>query len=645
MPENMLTYRTMQVRQAPQTINLDDRSIEAVCATESKVRVFDPERYEAVDEVLMMSGCQMPESRQVPLLDNHQRYQGASSVLGSFRGMRIEGDMCVGRPTFSTVPEAENPWIKVREGHLTDFSVGYRSDESTWIPENTTTVVNGRSFMGPCKVTKKWTPREVSVVPIGADQFAKARAEHTPNSRGDIEMTDEKKPEGTQETAPAPVMVDQDRIRAEAAAAERTRVMDIQAMCARFDFSDLGAELVGNGSTVDSARAAVMDRLSKQQQVTQHRPPVMIQADERDKFRGAAEDSLLLRAGTEFSPKQAAAGAEELRGYSMRELARECLRIVGRPMGGNPLEMIGRALTTSDFPYIIANVAKKSLFLGWESASETWSQWCATGQVSDFKTHYSPRVSEASELEEVPEDTEYKYGKRTEAQESYQVATYGKIFAVSRQLIINDDLGAITRDNFGRGEAAARKVGDIAYAVLTANAAMGDAVALFDSATHANLATGGTLGAPGIATLGAAVLAMGTQKDLQGLRRLNIRPIFFLAPLALQGSAEAFFRSEKFSDSDTIATDSSLASSRVNIYSGNVLTRVYDGRLDDTSTTGWYLAASKGKTVTVFFLDGVQSPYLETKEGWNVDGVEYKVRIDAGAKALDYRGLYSNPGV
>ena len=82
----------------------------------------------------------------------------------------------------------------------------------------------------------------------------------------------------------------------------------------------------------------------------------------------------------------------------------------------------------------------------------------------------------------------------------------------------------------------------------------------------------------------------------------------------------------------------------MNPYAGSYFTRVYEARLDDADSNAWYLAARKGKTVNVFFLDGKQTPYLETQQGWTVDGVEYKVRIDCNAKALDWRGLVKNAG-
>ncbi len=97
-------------------------------------------------------------------------------------------------------------------------------------------------------------------------------------------------------------------------------------------------------------------------------------------------------------------------------------------------------------------------------------------------------------------------------------------------------------------------------------------------------------------------------------------------------------------DSDTVATDSSLAATRKNLYAGNYFTRVYEPRLDDDDAAAWYGAARKGKTVVAFFLNGVEQPYLEQRQGWSVDGTEYKVRIECGAKAVDWKGLYFNDG-
>jgi len=212
-------------------------------------------------------------------------------------------------------------------------------------------------------------------------------------------------------------------------------------------------------------------------------------------------------------------------------------------------------------------------------------------------------------------------------------------------MIINDDMGALTSLPAKRAEAAARKVGDVAYAVVTGNGNMGDGNAIFDATNHSNDAVSPYNDVPGVTTIGEGIRAMGTHKDIAGKRRLNIRPLFYLAPKALEGASEVFFRSERFSDSNTIATDSSLAATRVNPYAGSYFTRVYEPRLDDDSTTAWYLAGPKGQTVKIVFLNGVQAPIMEMRQpGFTIEGFEYLVAIDVGAYAVDYRALYRNEG-
>jgi hypothetical protein len=673
--DQKLNYRSMAIRATstgtPASLNEEQRSVEVIGATEAPVDVFDFERYEVVPEILLMSGCEMPGNRQVPLLNTHMRFDGVGSVLGSFRSMQIEGDQLVGRVHFSTVGEAEGAFQKLREGHLTDFSAGYRPVKSVWVPDGERAIIEGRSFEGPVKVTTRWRIKELSICPIGADELAKARSETEPPPKGpemekeamnkklrewlekrglSADATEEdawafyvrtlEKLGPGEEKAPA-ATPDTESVRVEAIRIERERVTEIRALCKRHNCEDLAEALISDGTDLELAGRKVLDYLADNQPKVPHRN-VEILADERDKFRSAAEHSILLRGGSIIETP--APGSADLMGFSLRELARESLRITGQKTGGNVMEMVGRAMQTADFPLLLANVANKSLFEGWETAEETWDTWCATGSVSDFKTHHLPRASEADDLDEIPEHVPYRYGTRTEAEEQYSVVTYGKMFAITRQAIINDDLGALTDIPRSHGESAARKIGDLPYAVLTANANMGDGTALF-AAGHSNLTAAGALRAvPGTAPIAEAIRAMGTQTDMRGLRRLNIRPVYFLAPKALEGASEVFFRSNAFSDHQVVPAETAFASTRVNPYSGTYFTRVYEPRLDAASTTQYYFAARKGKTVTVFFLNGQRTPYMETKQGWSVDGVEYKVRIDAGAKALDWRGLYCNPG-
>lgn len=646
----------------PSTINEDERSVELIIASETRdIMAWDWEMERGVPEIMVMSGGVFPENGQVPMIDSHDRWS-VKSVLGSVRNFAIEGDKLSGRAFYSSVDSAQEAFTKLKEGHLTDYSVGFRVNKSMRLNEGESTVIAGKMYEGPAILITEWVLTEVSTCPIGADSSAKARMEKT--------ITDKEKkmpeqtavstsgrhvhvdegPHGTDNVntrdashAASNLHVDVERAKIESAekakTEERERISVINTMCERHECRDMAEAMIRDGKTIDQARAAVLDTLEKREKGRDADMPgfrVEVGLEGRDKFRAAAIDALIVRGGIVALENRSklALGYDELLGFSLVELARRSLVYANQSDRGAPMDMVGRALTSSDFPLILANIANKSLTLGYESAGETWMQWAGIGSVNDFKIHTMARVSESDDLEEILEDGEYKYGAVNESQEQYAIATYGKMFRISRKAIINDDLSALTDIPTKHGEAAARKIGDIAYAVLIANSAMGDGVALFH-ASHSNLAAAGTVIGP--AGMGEGIKAMGLQKDMKGKRRLNLRPEFVLAPKSIEAASEVFFSSEKFDAGDAGAT-------RTNIYAGTKYTRIYDARLDDASLTSWYLLSTKGKTVKVFFLGGNMTPYMESRQGWNVDGIEYKVRIDAGAKALDWKTMYKNPG-
>lgn len=667
-PKNAATgmnYRAIPLRMradgTPDSLDEATRSVEIIAATEQPVMVIDWERYEVVPEILLMSGCRMPATKKVVMLDTHSRWN-TSSVIGSCRELRVEGDQLISRAVYSSMPEAEGPYVKMKEGHLTDYSVGYgyNKKDAVYIPEGETGIVDGRTFTGPVKVVRSWQVKEVSACPIGADDLAKARAATPPAYQAAEENEMDQKlrvflesrglPVGATEdeayrymetldvkpaalAAPsAPAQRGEEEIRLEAVRAEQGRISEIRSICTHANLAERCDEFIRSNATVEAVRKAAFEHLTTTPATTPgHRGSIEVGADERDKFRAAGEHALLLRAG--IAVATLAPGASDLRGYSLSEMAREALRVSGQNYGGDKMQMIGRALTTSDFPTLLGNVANLSVMDGWETAGETWQEWCGVGSVSDFKIHTMARAGETSDLDEIGEDGEYKHGKRDEQKEQYKIVTYGKLFAISRQGIINDELSALTDTPRAHGEAAARKVGDLPYAVLVANAAMGDGVALFHSGSHGNVGSTSVIKDTSVAE---AIKLMKLQKDISGKRRLNIRPEFVLAPVTCEGAAEVFFNSIQFGSAVDATTN--------NPYAGPRFKRIYEPRLDDADVKKWYMAAQKGKTVNVFFLNGNQAPYLETKQGWNVDGVEMKVRIDAGAKAVDWKGLLSNAG-
>jgi hypothetical protein len=159
----------------PQSYNEETQSVRVTAVTSNRVRIWDAERPGLIDEVLVLAGARIPPSGQVPLLDAHNR-KSVSGVLGSARNFRREGKRIDCDVFFSGTPAGREAAQMVKEGHLTDFSVGYTVDESTWVPEGQTREIHGDMYAGPVRVTTRWYLRELSATPVGADESAKARS-------------------------------------------------------------------------------------------------------------------------------------------------------------------------------------------------------------------------------------------------------------------------------------------------------------------------------------------------------------------------------------------------------------------------------------------------------------------------------------
>lgn len=161
-------YRESGLRAA--TVDADGRSVEAVFTTESPTPMWDWERYEIIPEVLRMDGAEWPG--QVPFLNAHNR-SNMKDQLGSGRSMHTEQGNLVGRLHFGK--KANDEFEMVRDGHVTDVSVGYQVLEKTYVPKGEKAIVKGREYDGPVNVATKWKLKEISLVPIGADEQAKLR--------------------------------------------------------------------------------------------------------------------------------------------------------------------------------------------------------------------------------------------------------------------------------------------------------------------------------------------------------------------------------------------------------------------------------------------------------------------------------------
>lgn len=320
---------------------------------------------------------------------------------------------------------------------------------------------------------------------------------------------------------------------------------------------------------------------------------------------------------------------------SLVEMARASLTDagVGTASLGDRMSLVGAAFThsSSDFGTVLADVAHKTMLKGYSEAPETFDRWTQRGSLSDFKITSRVALNDMKSLEKVPEGAEFKYGTVGERGEKIALATYGKRFSITRQAIINDDLGAFTRITQLMGAAARRTVGDLVYAILADNPKMSDGKALFH-ADHKNLHAAGS--ALSVASLTKARTAMRTQKLEEG-KALNITPNYLIVPAALETDAEMLMN-------DTVYPGKNNNQRNPVANMAEVIT---EARLDDNSATEWYLAAGgMYDTIEVAYLDGNENPFLDQMQGWSVDGTEFKVRLDAGVSPLDFRTMSKSTG-
>ena len=564
------------------------------------------------------------------LLFNHDR----DAVVGHIEKVWIEDNRGKALVRFDEDEQSETIFQKVQSGTLQGVSVGYSIKRYEVLDEKDSVSSNGR-FKGPdTYVVTDWEPLEISIVSVPADATVgvgrSAEEIHTSiDTQEDNTRMDPKEilnNEEVKSTEPVETGLTQADLQ-KAMEQERKRTSEITALFRDFDVEGADEAIV-MGVSVDEARAMVMDQLRARNKGVS----VTMGEAESDKFRAAAQDAVLMAAGIPVA--DAAPGAQELRGHSMVELAREALQREGLKANfGDNMELARAAInSTSTFPAIMSNLANKSVMVGFNEAETTYQIWAGKGSNRDFKEAARYALSEAGNLELVPEGGQFKQDSLGEASARTKVATYGKLFSLTRQAIINDDLGLFSKIATKYGSAAKRLVNKMVYAQLTGNVKMQDGVALFNS-KHGNVAeTGEALSVKAIAK---AITAMRRQKGITEEATLNITPKYLVVPPELEMVAYQIVNS-------TAAVDG-VNSGVVNPYKGRFVV-VADAELTDPDA--WYLVAdaSQHDTIEVTYLNGVETPRLETRQGFDVDGIEYKVAFDCGVSALDFRGVFKNAG-
>lgn len=562
-----------------------------------------------------------------PVLINHGAGKTDSSPLRSVgKTVRAwtEGDRGYVEVKLSRRAGMEGLIQDIEDDLIPNVSVGYQILERTLVSKK-----DGQP--DEYRVTR-WLPMEITLCDIPAD--ATVGLGRSIDINGENVM--EERTEEVVATQSPPVDVDAIRSAAknDAIKEERQRASDIRVAVRsaglEMSYAD---ELINDDVTVDAARAKVLEKLAArtdEPKITS-RADIFTTVDETETRRNLKTEAVMYRANPGLGLSE---GARQYAGLSMLDLAKECLDERGiKYRGLDRLQIVSRAFEgTSDLPNVLANVANKSLRQAYEAAPRTFTPWARQTSAPDFKLMSKVVLSDAPALEKVTENGEFKRGAVTDGKETYQLATYGKVIGLTRQAIINDDLSAFTRIPAMFATAAANLESDTVYGILTANAALSDNVALFHAASHFNYTSSGTV--ISIDSLGVAKKLMRLQKTIKGVV-MNLTPQFLIVPAQLESVAWQYVTPDYFPA--TAAT--------VNPFRGQ-LQLIVEPRLDATSGVSWYLAADNSQidTIEYCYLEGNNGVYIETRQGFDVDGMEIKARLDFAAKAIDYRGLYKNLG-
>ena len=512
---------------------------------------------------------------------------------------------------FGSSELAKQIFEDVKNGIIRNVSIGYQWLDFTETATQTTVT--------------RWQPFELSIVGVPADQNAGFYRNKTMSQENEtIETTDDAAPENT---------VIDDKIHQRAAKLERDRILAIQKFgsLSRTDSATIN-NLITRGLSIDAAKAEMLKTWSDQVNSETSRGDPYSYSGENSNFcahsdvRAAIVDGLLLRSGIHIEKPHPA--ARDFRNTSVVDIAKILLRDRG-DYGSNqsPAAILKRAMSTSDLPDLLSNLANKSMIIGIENTNTTHDAFVTFREVSDFKPQNRLALSAFESLELTPELGEVKYSKLTDAKESYQIATYQRAIKFSRQMLVNDDLSQLVDMPARMGGSAKRKESDLVYSILTGSHIMADSVELF-AAGRGNLIAN-VLDAPGLA---AAVSVLRKAKDIGGFGYLGLRPQWLLVGPDQEIAALELLAKLNNPYGNAVAIPTSDYAK---------ISLIVEPRIESNKL--WFLLGDGVERIEVGHLD-VNGISFESEKNFSTDAMDMKVRLDCGAKALSPLAMIKSTG-
>lgn len=428
---------------------------------------------------------------------------------------------------------------------------------------------------------------------------------------------------------------------------ERQRISEITSLCREFNID--AQKFINDGSSIDQVREAVLQEIRNGQSGIRTSGTLNVENDEETKFRAAATDALVLKAGQAVD--KPAEGAGELRSMSLRDLAIECISRSGESGVNSLLRMSSSELydhatrafynPTAAFPAILDASIKKSIVDIYKKVPTTYDLWTSKGSLSDFKEtkDHEYLIGSTDDFVKVPENGELKNSvPQTELLPSRKLDTYGRQFSMTRQAFINDDIGFLTRVPGLYARKSKLTIDKQVYSVIFNNSKIFDGVNLFDDKAHGNIISSGT--APSVDAIQKMIKKLMLMKDPFG-DPIYVTPKYIVVPVGYAMDLKVIIHSTNLPGSNN--NDINPLYNEV----FEVIETPMLNALADSNAIPWFIIADPltAKSIQVDFLDGNEEPTIRRSEQPGTLGFVWDIWHDWGISVVDYRGIVRNDGV
>lgn len=620
--------------------------------------------------VISLDGMAIPAQRR-PVRFNHSSYEG----VGHTERIAVEDGRLVAEGVVSRDTQAAKEIIASgKRGFPWQASIGASADEVEFIKRDVSVTVNGRQFKGPLYVVHKARLNEISFVDLGADQQTQARiaakepdmAKARISEDGVVEAQDESADatqgqpsqqgqtvqarQGTATSDPASE-IEGIVASARAESARRRRIQDItaEALASRPELVDSIDRLARNA--IEAGRTSEQFQLDVMRATRDFGGVGGPRRQDHRTDGELVEAALCMAGGLERNILEAQFGEQTLeaagRQYRHGLGLQETLLLFAHQNGyrgfgrSDPRGLLRAAFadgeiqaagpSTLSLPGILSNVANKFLRAGFEAVEGTWREISARRPVRDFKQVSSYTLTGDFTYKQVAPGGELEHATAGEQSYTNKADTYGRMFAIDRRDIINDDLDALTAIPRRLGRGAGLKLNEVFWNAFMDNAAF------FAAGNNNYLSGAGT--AFGIDSLTSAEQLFLDQTDPDG-KPLAVAPKVLLVPNGLYVPATQVMNSTELRDttaSKKYATSNPHAGKFAVVRSSYLSNAAFTGY----SALAWYLLADPMDmpVIEVAFLNGQEQPTVETAEAdFNTLGIQMRGYHDFGVSKQEPRG-------